>query len=124
MPTASVPPAMRKRHRYWRTALEGAAEAVKYLLDTNAVSALMRGAPAILDRLRCVARADVALPPPVVAEIACGLARLPKSTRRQELADRFELVRQELGRSEWTDSVSDRFGAIKATLERKGERSV
>jgi tRNA(fMet)-specific endonuclease VapC len=95
---------------------------VTYLLDTNAVSALMKGDPAVVARLRAVARADVALPQPVVAEIAYGIERLPRSRRREALADRFELIRGELGRSVWTDSVSERFASIKATLERRGER--
>ena len=93
-----------------------------YLLDTNAVSALMKGDPAVVAHLRAVARADVALPQPVVAEIAYGIERLPRSKRREALADRFELIRGELGRSVWTDSVSERFASIKATLERRGER--
>jgi tRNA(fMet)-specific endonuclease VapC len=95
---------------------------VTYLLDTNAVSALMKGDPTVVARLRAVARADVALPQPVVAEIAYGIERLPRSKRREALADRFELIRGELGRSVWTDSVSERFASIKATLERRGER--
>jgi tRNA(fMet)-specific endonuclease VapC len=95
---------------------------VRYLLDTNAFSALMKGAPAVVARLRAVARADVALPQPVVAEIAYGIERLPRSKRREALADRFELIRGELGRSVWTDSISERFASIKATLERRGER--
>lgn len=95
---------------------------MRYLLDTNAFSALMKGAPAVVARLRAVARADVALPQPVVAEIAYGIERLPRSKRREALADRFELIRGELGRSVWTDSISERFASIKATLERRGER--
>jgi tRNA(fMet)-specific endonuclease VapC len=82
----------------------------------------MKGAPAVVARLRAVARADVALPQPVVAEIAYGIERLPRSKRREALADRFELIRGELGRSVWTDSISERFASIKATLERRGER--
>lgn len=45
-----------------------------YLLDTNAVSALMKGVPAVVDRLQTIPRADVAVPQPVLAEIAYGLA--------------------------------------------------
>jgi hypothetical protein len=77
--------------------------AVTYLLDTNAVSALMKGDPAVVARLRAVTRADVALPQPVVAEIAYGIELLPRSKRREALADRFELIRGELGRSVWTE---------------------
>jgi tRNA(fMet)-specific endonuclease VapC len=38
------------------------------------------------------------------------------------LQDRFDLLRTELSRCQWTDTVSEHFGAIKATLERSGQR--
>lgn len=95
---------------------------MKYVLDTNAVSALMRGDPSVVARLRRIARADVVLPQPVIAEIAYGIERLPRSRRRRALTDRFELIRSELPRSTWTDVVSEHFGLVKAKLERKGER--
>jgi tRNA(fMet)-specific endonuclease VapC len=95
---------------------------VKYVLDTNAVSALMKGDSKVLEHLRRVTRAEVTIPQPVIAEIAYGLARLPKSKRRDALSSRFELIKAELGRAVWSDDVSEAFGAIKANLERKGER--
>jgi len=95
---------------------------VKYILDTNAVSALMKGDGAVLDRLEKVPRSDVFVPQPVLAEIAYGIERLPRSKRRASLQDRFELVRAELQRIEWSDAVSERFGIIKAVLEKKGQR--
>ena len=67
-------------------------------------------------------RGDAAIPQPAIAEIAYGIERLPRSKRRSALEDRFDLVRTELARSPWTDAVSERFGSIKATLERKGHR--
>lgn len=93
---------------------------MKYVLDTNAVSALMKGEAGVLDRLQQVSRAEVALPQPVLAEIAYGLQRLPRSKRRQALEERFEMIRSELARAEWTDRVSESFGAIKADLEKRG----
>jgi len=95
---------------------------MKYVLDTNAVSALMKGEPRLVERLRAAGRSEVRLPQPVIAEIAYGIARLPASKRRDALQDRFDLVRTELTRAPWTDAVSDHFGTIKATLERKGTR--
>jgi tRNA(fMet)-specific endonuclease VapC len=95
---------------------------VKYILDTNAVSALMKGDANVIARLKPVARADVSMPQPVIAEISYGIARLPKSKRREALASRFELVKTELRRTPWSDEVSQAFGEIKALLERKGER--
>lgn len=93
-----------------------------YLLDTNIVSALMKGTPAVVDRLAATERTEVAIPQPVVAEIAYGLERLPRSKRRVELQQRFDLVCAEVVRAQWTDEVSQVYGRIKAALERRGER--
>ena len=38
------------------------------------------------------------------------------------LQSRFDLISSELPRAEWTDAVSQMFGRIKATLERRGTR--
>jgi tRNA(fMet)-specific endonuclease VapC len=93
-----------------------------YVLDTNAVSALMKGSAAVVERLAATAPADVALPQPVLAEIAFGIERLPRSKRRAALQARFDLIAAALPRTEWTDAVSQEFGHIKAALERRGTR--
>jgi tRNA(fMet)-specific endonuclease VapC len=95
---------------------------VTYILDTNAVSALMKGSEAVVERLAATAPADVGLPQPVLAEIAFGIERLPRSRRRAALQARFDLICSELPRAEWTDAVSQAYGRIKATLERRGTR--
>jgi tRNA(fMet)-specific endonuclease VapC len=95
---------------------------LKYVLDTNAVSALMRSDAAVLARLQRVGNDDVGVPQPVIAEIAYGIERLPKSKRRRALEERFELVLGELRRCVWTDAVSEQFGIVKAALEKRGER--
>jgi tRNA(fMet)-specific endonuclease VapC len=95
---------------------------VKVVLDTNAVSALMKGDPHVVARLKQMNKGDVSVPQPALAEIAYGIERLPKSRRKDALQERFDLVRSELARSAWSDEVSERFGSIKATLERQGRR--
>ena len=95
---------------------------MKYLLDTNAVSALMKGDARVVRNLSRVARADVSLPQPVIAETAYGIQRLPRSRRRDGLQARFDLVRGELPRASWSDEVSASFAVIKASLERTGKR--
>jgi len=82
----------------------------------------MKGDAKVIARLREVGKADVAVPQPVLAEIAYGIERLPRSKRRDHLRERFELIRAEFARAAWTDSVSEHFGAIKAALERRGRR--
>ena len=93
-----------------------------YIFDTNAVSALMKGDAAFVERLATHAPGDVAIPQPVLAEIAFGIERLPRSKRRRVLQSRFDLICTEIPRAEWTDAVSQAYGRIKAALERRGTR--
>lgn len=95
---------------------------MKYLLDTNTVSFILRGDPAVASALSSHARTDILLPQPVVAEIEYGLSRLPGSARKTRLRGRFEVLLSELPRADWTDTVSRAFGDIKADLEQRGVR--
>jgi tRNA(fMet)-specific endonuclease VapC len=95
---------------------------VKYVLDTNAVSAIMKADTAFLSRLQGVPRPLVFVPEPALAEIAYGIERLPKSKKKNLLIQRYALVRAELQADKWTETVSDAFGRIKAMLERRGQR--
>lgn len=95
---------------------------MRYVLDTNAVSALMKGDARMLARLERVSRSSVTVPQPVLAEIAYGIERLPRSRKKETLRQRYELLRAELPRAVWNDEVTDAFGRIKAQLERQGLR--
>ena len=90
------------------------------ILDTTAISALMRGDRAAVDTLEALGRSSVLVPQPVVAEVEYGLARLRESKRRDRLRARFDLLLGELLRCEWTDEVSQAFGRIKSSLEARG----
>jgi tRNA(fMet)-specific endonuclease VapC len=95
---------------------------VIYVLDTNAVSELMKGTEAFVERLASHAPSDITIPQPAVAEIAYGIERLPRSRRRTALQSRFDLICSEIPRAEWTDGVSQAYGRITAALERRGAR--
>jgi tRNA(fMet)-specific endonuclease VapC len=95
---------------------------LKLVLDTNAVSALMKGDALVVERLRQHNKDEASVPQPALAEIAYGIERLPPSKRKRALQERFDLVRSQLSRAEWTDGVSECFGRIKADLEKKGRR--
>ena len=95
---------------------------MRYVLDTNVVSSLMKGEPNVIEHMKRVSRADVSIPQPVVAEIAYGIQRLARSRRKDALTSRFELLKYEIRRALWTDEVSEAFAVLKAALERKGER--
>ena len=93
-----------------------------YLIDTNTLSFAMAGELSVCRRMLSLARTDVLLPQPVVAEIEYGLARMRKSQRRERLVRRFQAFLRETPRAAWTDEVSRAFGATKAELERRGIR--
>jgi tRNA(fMet)-specific endonuclease VapC len=91
------------------------------VLDTSACAAAMRHDPEIETFLRSRAPGEVALVPPVVAEIEYGIRRLEAGTRKRVLLER-ELHRllETIRVLEWTDESSVKFGEIKAQLERDG----
>ena len=93
---------------------------MKYVLDTNAVSAAMYNERRIWKRFTERSAGDILIPQPVLAEIAYGLARLPESARRTRLTHRFRVLADSQPRAEWTDEVSGIFGQIKAELARRG----
>lgn len=94
---------------------------MRYVLDTNAVSAMMNGDQRVLDRLEAVPRHEVWVPQPAWAEVAFGIDRLPSSKRKTSLEERRAVVRSATQCAEWTDQVTLAFGRIKAALEKRGE---
>jgi tRNA(fMet)-specific endonuclease VapC len=82
----------------------------------------MKGDEAFVERLASHVPAEITIPQPVIAEIAYGIERLPRSRRRRALQARFDLICSEIPRTVWTDAVSLAYGRIKATLERRGTR--
>jgi tRNA(fMet)-specific endonuclease VapC len=95
---------------------------VKFVLDTNTVSWLMRRHEGAKARLAATHPSEVGIPQPVIAEIAYGIARLPRSRRRQALREQLDLLCSAVPRLVWSDEVSERFGSAKAALESAGTR--
>lgn len=81
----------------------------------------MRGEPAVGARLETVGQQDLMIPQPVLAEVAAGLSRLPRSKRERQLHRDFERLCQLFPRSDWTDEVSLTFGRVKAHLLKGGK---
>jgi predicted nucleic acid-binding protein len=95
---------------------------LKYVLDTNTVSALMQGRPSVASRLTKTPRDDVAISQITVAEIEFGLRYLPASKRRRSLQAQWAAIGPELIRLQWDDDVSRVMGERKARLEKVGKR--
>lgn len=91
------------------------------VLDTSAFSAAMRNEPEMVDFLRSLRPGQVAVVPPVVAEIEYGIQRLAPGKRRNLLARRQERLLAAIRLLDWIPEASVRFGAIKSSLEQAGQ---
>jgi tRNA(fMet)-specific endonuclease VapC len=91
------------------------------VLDTTAFSAAMRNEPDMAEFLKARAPGEIAVVPPVVAEIEYGIQRLePGSRKRALLADRQAKLLSAVRVLDWSPQASVHFGRIKAALEREG----
>jgi len=91
------------------------------VLDTTAVSHIMRRDPEHLERLRSLEPREVVLRAPVAAEIHFGLERLdPDSLRRQLLDQEYHRFRACVSWADWSEPAAGIFGRFKATMQAKG----
>ena len=92
--------------------------AVRYLLDTNTVSYIIKGnIPRIRERLLKVPIAEVGLSVVTEAELLFGVARRPEAARLRVAVEEF-LLRMEV--LPWTSYAAQQYAEIRAALERKG----
>ena len=89
------------------------------LLDTNAVSDLMRDDPKV--KARIASHADpIATSVVVVGEIQFGLDRLPSGKKRTDLESRAIAILASLRLELVTGQIALTYGKLKATLEAQG----
>ncbi len=87
------------------------------MLDTNAVSSLLREHPAVARRVMATPIASLCISAITEGELFFGLARRPEA-RRLHAAVRELLRRVDV--LPWTSAVAERYGAVRADLERRG----
>lgn len=90
------------------------------VLDTSAVSAVMRREEVALRALERLRPGEVVLCAPVAAEIRFGLERLPEGRRSTLLAASYARLRAVVAWADWDEAASAHFGIEKARLERAG----
>jgi tRNA(fMet)-specific endonuclease VapC len=89
------------------------------LLDTNAVSDLMRDHPKV--KARVGSHLDpVATSVMVVGEIRYGLNRLPTGNKRRNLEARAQSILALLTIESVTEPIANAYGHLKASLESQG----
>jgi len=87
------------------------------MLDTNTVSHLIRGAPAVIEHVIAAPMDLLCLSAITEGELRFGLAKRPdaKGLRRavEELLKRVDVA-------PWDGAAAARYGILRATMERKG----
>ena len=90
-----------------------------YLLDTNAVSAALKGNPALDRRLQNLSAADWCISAGTRAELRFGIALRPQATRLAHVVEAFLAI----ARTEaWDARAADEHGRLRAALVSKGRR--
>ena len=93
--------------------------AVRYLLDTNTASYIIRGnIPRVRERLLKVPMAQVAISAVTEAELRFGVARRPESAELKIAVDEFLLRVESLS---WDSEAAKQYASVRAGLERIGE---
>jgi tRNA(fMet)-specific endonuclease VapC len=92
---------------------------IRYLLDTNIASFVIKGnSPAVDRRLVKVAMAELAISAVTEGELRFGAARRPHAARLHNLIDDFLLRVIVLP---WDSDAAQQYGQLRATLEREGQ---
>ena len=89
----------------------------RYMLDTNAISHLLKGHPNVARRVVAVPMASLCISVITEAEIRFGLAKRPKARRLRTAVE--ELLRR-VSVMPWSSAVAERYGSVRAKLESKG----
>lgn len=93
--------------------------AIRYLLDTNIASSIIKGNKPAVDRhLAKVEMAELAISAVTEGELRFGAARLPHATRLHALLEDFFLRVIVLP---WDSDAAQHYGRLRADLEREGQ---
>ena len=89
----------------------------RYLLDTNAASAILRQREPVCTRAASVPLSSLAISSVTAGEMHYGVAKRPQTTALAKL------VRELLRYTDilpWTDAIAPHYGTLRAALETKG----
>jgi tRNA(fMet)-specific endonuclease VapC len=93
--------------------------AIRYLLDTNIASCIIKGnSPAVDRHLARVPMAELAISAVTEGELRFGAARLPHAVRLHSLIEDFFL---RVAILPWDSDAAQQYGRLRATLEREGQ---
>jgi tRNA(fMet)-specific endonuclease VapC len=90
---------------------------VRYLLDTNTASYVIKGIPHVRDKLRRIPMAEVGISSVTEAELRFGVARKAGATRLQLAVEEF-LLRVEI--LPWDSAAAQQYAGLRSVLEDSG----
>ena len=92
---------------------------IRYLLDTNTASYIIKGnRPAVDRRLVKVPMAQLAISTVTEGELRFGAALLPQATRLHSMVDDLFL---RVAILPWDSSAAQEYGQLRANLQREGQ---
>src|SRR5699024_4327402 len=91
---------------------------IRYMLDTNSVSHLLRGNPIVARHLVSLPMSSLCISAITEGELHFGLAKRPEATRLHEAVREF-LKRVDI--LPWDSSVTEQYGRARASMERMGK---
>jgi tRNA(fMet)-specific endonuclease VapC len=92
---------------------------IRYLLDTNIATFVIKGKSSAVDRrLLRVPMAQLAISAVTEGELRFGAARLPQATRLHNMVEEFFL---RVAILPWDSDAAQQYGQLRATLEREGQ---
>ncbi len=89
----------------------------RYLLDTNAASAILRQREPVCARAASVPLSSLAISSVTAGEMHYGLAKRPQATTLARLVHEFLRYTDILP---WTDAIAPHYGTLRAALEGSG----
>lgn len=93
--------------------------AIRYLLDTNTASYIIKGnMPNVRDHLRRVPISEVGISTVTEAELRFGVARMPQPSRLALAVEEF-IIRLEI--LSWDSEAAKQYANLRAEMEKKGE---
>jgi tRNA(fMet)-specific endonuclease VapC len=92
--------------------------AVRYLLDTNTCSYIIKGNRHVRERLLQIPLSEVGISAVTEAELRFGLARLPQAKNLGIAVEEY-LLRLEI--LAWDSEAAKAYARVRAALERRGE---
>jgi len=87
------------------------------MLDTNAVSDLLKGHPQMMQRVSAVPMHQVCISSITGGELLFGLARKPQARKLHALVNEFL---RHVNILSWNDAVMHYYGPMRARLQRQG----